>query len=95
METGNWKLETGKPKLELENGDWILETGRPKLDGCGCMVLKSEISNLKFPLGVSTTQGGAAWAVFPSGCQPPKVARLGRFSPRGVNPPKWHGLGGV
>jgi hypothetical protein len=63
----------------LENGNWKLETGTPKLEGCGCMVLKSEISNLKFPLGVSTT---------------PR-ARVGRFSPRGLNHPKWHGLGGV
>jgi hypothetical protein len=53
---GQWKFETGKRKLELEDGNWELETGRPKLGGCGCMVLKSEISNLKFLFGELTPQ---------------------------------------
>jgi hypothetical protein len=53
-EAGEWKLEIGNWKMET--GKWKLETGRPKLDGCGCLVLKFEISNLKFSLRVSTTR---------------------------------------
>jgi hypothetical protein len=80
LENGNWKLETAKRdlnwKLETGKGKLELETGRPKLDGGACTLLKSEISNLKFPIGVSTTQSGAGWAV----CEPPDPAPPGAMA---------------